>query len=121
MGGANEYTMANIVDTDGTTMIPSRSGYTTLTYPDSKYYDKYSYSTSYTSRKRSKLGDGIKEVYESSVYSWYGDTSSLATSGYPWFLRGGSYSNGSNAGVFDSRSYDGNSGSNYSSRPVITP
>ena len=121
MGGANEYTMANIVNTDGTTMIPSRSGYTTLTYPDSKYYDKYSYSTSYTSRKRSKLGDGIKEVYESSVYSWYGDTSSLAYSDHFWFLRGGDYDYGSNAGVFSSNCHYGTSSSYYSSRPVITP
>ena len=121
-GGANEYTMANIVNTDGTTMIPSSSDYTTSTYPDSKYYDKYSYSTSYISRKRSKLGDGIKEVYKSSVNSWYGDYSCLAGSYGPWFSRGGYFDLSSNAGVF--RSADGGSGfseSYDSSRPVITP
>ena len=120
-GAANENTMANIVNTDGTTMIPSRSGYTTSTYPDSKYYDKYSYSTSNTSRKRSKLGDGIKEVYKSSVNSWYDDYSRLATSYYLWFNRGGHYSDGSVAGVFSSRHSNGSAMSNYSSRPVITP
>ena len=117
-GGAEEYTMANIVNTDGTTMIPSLSGYTNTTYPDNKYYDKYSYSTSYASRKRSKLGDGIKEVYKSGSAGWYSDDSRLAYSSWPWFLRGEKYSNGSFAGVFDSSSYRGDSGS---SRSVITP
>ena len=40
-GGVHELTMANIVNTDGTTMIPGDSEYTTTTYPDAKYYDKY--------------------------------------------------------------------------------
>ena len=121
-GGSYEYTMANMVDTDGTTMIPKNSGYTTRSYPDAKYYDKYSYSTSYTSRKKSKLGDGIKEVYNTSIYGWYRDFSYLAGStSTPWFSRGGYYYDRANAGVFSSNFNDGNSGSYYSSRPVITP
>ena len=119
-GGAYEYTMSNIVDTDGTTMLPSDSDYTTTTYPDAKYYDKYSYSASDTTRKRSKLGDGIKEVYNSSK-GWYNDSSYLALSSNPWFGRGGDYNFGSNAGVFDSNFGNGNSNSDGSSRPVITP
>ncbi len=120
-GGAYEYTMSNIVNTDETTMMPRMSGYTTTTYPDAKYYDKYSYSTSYTSRKRSKLGDGIKEVYESDTNGWYSDYSNLAYSSGPWFNRGGIYSYGAVAGVFYSRDYNGNSSSSTSSRSVITP
>ena len=121
-GGSYEYTMANMVDTDGTTMIPKNSGYTTRSYPDAKYYDKYSYSTSYTSRKKSKLGDGIKEVYNTSIYGWYRDFSYLAGStSTPWFSRGGYYYDRANAGVFSSNFNDGNSGSYYSSRSVITP
>ena len=119
-GGAYEYTMSNIVNTDGTTMIPSKSNYTTSSYPDAKYYDKYSYSTSYTTRKRSKLGDGIKEVYNGSV-GWYNDSSSLAYSFRPWFHRGGVYNSGSDAGVFYSYLYSGNSYVSYSSRLIITP
>ena len=120
-GGAEEYTMSNIVNTDGATMIPGSSGYTTSTYPDAKYYDKYSYSKSYTTRKRSKLGDGIKEVYKGS-YGWYSDYSRLALSGSPWFNRGGSYNDGSSAGVFYLYSFSsGGSYANISSRPVITP
>ena len=118
-GGAYEYTMSNIVNTDGTTMRPMSSGFTTTPYPDNKYYDKYSYSTSYASRKRSKLGDGIKEVYNGSN-GWYSDLSRLAYSSNPWFIRGGRYNNGAMTGVFSSYNSDG-SGSYYSSRPVITP
>ena len=118
-GGAYEYTMSNIVNTDGTTMRPMYSGFTTTPYPDNKYYDKYSYSTSYASRKRSKLGDGIKEVYNGSN-GWYSDLSRLAYSSKPWFIRGGRYNNGAMTGVFSSYNSDGD-GSYYSSRPVITP
>ena len=120
-GGAYEYTMSNIVDTDGTTMMPGSSDYTTSTYPDAKYYDKYSYSKSYTSRKRSKLGDGIKEVYESDTNGWYSDYSGLAYSSFPWFHRGGYYNYGSDAGVFHSHNYYGSSYSRSSSRLIITP
>ena len=118
-GGAYEYTMANIVSNDGTTMIPSSSGFTT--HPDAKYYDKYSFSTSNESRIRSKLGDGIKEVYKGSSAGWYGDYSRLATSSDPWFNRGGNYSLGANAGAFNSDYYDGVASSTVSSRLIITP
>ena len=119
-GGANEYTMSNIVNSDGTTMIPLDSGYTTTTYPDIKYYDKYSYSTSSASRIRSKLGDGIKEVYNGSV-GWYSDDSYLASSSSPWFIRGGYCIDGADAGVFGSYGSYGSSNSLNSSRSVITP
>ena len=119
-GGAWEYTMANIVSDDGTTMIPDSSGYTTSTYPNSKYYDKYSFSIKNTSRMRSKLGDGIKEVYNSSK-GWYGDNSYLASSSGSWFDRSGCYSSGAYVGAFYSDSNFGNADSNYSSRIIITP
>ena len=120
-GGAWEYTMSNIVNTDGTTMVPSSSKFTTTTYPDVKYYDKYSYSADNTTRIRSKLGDGIKEVYNTSNSGWYSDSSRLAYSSYPWFGRGGYSCDGSLAGVFYSYDSNGRYDSYYSSRPVITP
>ena len=134
-GGAHEYTMSNIVSNDGTTMMSgykssSNSGYTGkiydsgnytsytgIDYPNSKYYDKYSYSKSDTSKKRSKLGDGIKEVYN----NWYRDFSSLARSNSPWIDRGGDSNSGASAGVFCSSTYHGSSNPYNSSRPVITP
>ena len=120
-GGAYEYMMSNIVNTNGTTMLSSSSGYTTSTYPDVKYYDKYSYSTSLTSRIRSKLGDGIKEVYKGSR-GWYSDVSNLANSRYPWFKRGGNYNVGADAGAFSSSGiYAGSADPSGSSRLIITP
>ena len=70
-GGAYEYTMANVVSNDGSTMMSGsnssvNSGYTGKTYesgtyraytgidyPNNKFYDKYSFSTDYQSRIRS--------------------------------------------------------------------
>ena len=138
-GGTSEYTMANVVSNDGTTMmsgydITSNSGYTGkiydsgnytsytgIDYPNNKYYDKYSFSTSTTTRIRSKLGDGIKEVYKSSSGSWYSDGSTLANHNNSWFLRGGYYIHGAFAGAFDSSVSSGFPNSNSSSRLVITP
>ena len=136
-GGAYEYTMANMVSNDGTTMMSgysssSNSGYTGkiydsgnyiayagVDYPNNKYYDKYSFSTSDSTRIRSKLGEGIKEVYTGNE-GWYSDISYLAYSDSPWFRRGGSYYDGESAGAFHSVGDSGNADS-YSSRLVITP
>ena len=137
-GGVHEYTMANIVSNDGTTMMSgyetlfnsgytgklynsgNYTSYTGIAYPNAKYYNKYNFNTSNTSRIRSKLGDGIKEVYKGST-GWYSDYSSLANSINPWFLRGGSYSKGAGAGAFRSSSSDGSADFNSSSRLIITP
>ena len=139
-GGSYEYVMGNIVSPDGTTMMSGNStsfnsGYTGIiydggkytsytgeyNYPEEKYYDKYSFGTSNTQRIRSKLGDAIKEVLNTSNYGWYIDNSNLAYSNIPWFNRGGRYNNGSNAGAFISRSNYGSAYTNNSSRLVITP
>ena len=96
------------------------TSYTGIDYPNNKYYDKYSFSTSSESRIRSKLGDGIKEVYKGDD-GWYSDFSRLAFSYVPWFSRGGIYSNGTVAGVFDASGDKANADSNSSSRLVITP
>ena len=138
-GGAYEYVMGNIVSNDGTTMMSgystsNNSGYTGIiygsgsyssytgsySYPENKYIDKYSFGTSNTQRIRSKLGDALKEVYNGS-YGWYSDSSFLARSSNPWFLRGGCYSDRSYAGVFGSDNNYGNANSFDSSRLVITP
>ena len=136
-GGAEEYIMANIIYEDGKYMESYFSGYSGymfidrlgdfvldnsgISYPDDKYYDKYSYSTSYTTRKRSKLGDGIKEAYKSGYGGWYSDRLNFANYDDPWFLRGGRYSNGLNAGLFWSNGDRGSSFSYNSSRFIITP
>ena len=141
-GGANEYVMGNIVSNDGSTMMSGQStsynsGYTgiiydaenytsytgTYSYPNAKYYDKYSFGTSKEQMIKSKLGDSIKEVLlNTSSKGWYSDYSDLANSLYPWFMRGSSWVSRTNAGVFSSNSIYGDTGNgSYSSRLVITP
>ena len=117
-GGIWEYTMSNIINSDGKTMITSNSGFST--YPDAKYYDKYSYSTSGVLRIRSKLGDGIKEVYNTDRYGWYGDSSYLGYASRPWFMRGGgTTTTGSEAGLFYSYYYYGAATTSYGTRLAI--
>ena len=132
------YTMANIVSTDGSTMLSGynnsyNSGYTGkvydsgnftsytgIDYPDAKYYDKYSYSTSESLIKGSKLGDGIKEVYKG-TNGWHNDDSKRVYSELPWSIRGGNSNFNSGSGVFSSSYSIGNSSSGNSSRLIITP
>ena len=98
----------------------TEAGYGTYTgtyeYPDNKYYDKYSFNTSETTRGRSKLGDAIKEVYA----NWYSDYSYLANSNAPWLHRGCNYRNRSYAGVFSSNTNFGSARTDSSSRLVIS-
>jgi len=130
-GGANEYTLGNSVKVDGVTM--NDGGYSYLEYPDKKYYDVYSYTSSDT-LIASKLGDGIKEMYNDSNL-WYGDEASFVKPSYPWTLRGGyGYNNtisdmlpsgahygGTKSGIF-SVGYNGDNTFYYnSSRLIITP
>ena len=137
-GGTFEYTMANIVSNDGTTMMSgndssNNSGYTGkvygsdnyivhtgIDYPNNKYYDKYSFNSDEESIIGSKLGDGIKEVYKGSG-GWYNDAHFFVDSNSPWFLRGGFYRNGVAAGAFSSHNDDGLGNSDRSSRLIITP
>ena len=137
-GGAFEYTMGNVVSNDGSTMMSgydtswtsgytgkiydtgNYTAYTGVDYSNNKYYDKYSFGTSDDSKIRSKLGDGIKEVYKGSN-GWYNDHSCLAGSDHPWFLRGGHNNKGTFAGVFNSYNNYGYAISDDSSRLIITP
>ena len=79
-GGAWEYVMGNYNDTI------SKAGFSSM--PAAKYYDKYTSSTG-------KTGDAITETS-----GWYGDHAEFPDSTDSWFVRGGSYNFGTNAGVF---------------------
>ncbi len=99
-GGANEYVMGNMVDRSGN-FYPSGPGFTSV--PDSKYYDRYTYSTSNTVQSRGKLGDATKETlttFGNPSGGWYRDFAWFPNSSNSWFNRGGSYRNGASAGVF---------------------
>ena len=139
-GGSYEVTMANTISPNGQDMLSGRttssnSGYTGVVYdggnytnyigidyPDSKYYDKYSFGIN-TEIIRSKLGDAIKEVFSSENYSWYNDYLYLGNNEWPWFGRGGYYASGTTyPGIFYSgQKYNGASINNTSSRLIIIP
>ncbi len=140
-GGSREYVMGNVVSKNGSTMLSgdtttANSGYTGIiyndakytsysgsySYPNAKYYDKYSFGNDSNELVRGKLGDAIKEVLWSSGSSWYSDYSNVAYSYNPWWNRGGNYNNGANAGIFtSSANYGGGANAGYTSRVIITP
>ena len=118
-GGAWEYMMGNMVTSSGV-MYSSSSGFST--YPNKRYYDKYSYGTSSTEYTRGKLGDATKEMAPTGITgNWYSDYASFPTSYNPWFMRGGDFSNGSNAGLFGFDGSRGNANVDISARAVISP
>ena len=138
--GAFEYVMGNVVSNNKSAMMSgynstSNSGYSgviynagnyttytgSYTYPEDKYYDKYSFGTASNQRKKSKLGDAVKEVLNTSSFGWYGDYSGLAYSGSSWFIRGGYYDNNSGAGIFYSGTGNGYKVSYTSSRISLHP
>ena len=137
-GGAHESVMANLISNDGTTMISGNttsenSGYagklynsgkytsvTGLNYPNAKYYNKYSFSTDYTSRTNSKLGEAVKEVYNGSR-GWYNDYSEFNYNVSPWSVRGGYYDINSGAGITCHRVYSGKADTSVSSRIILIP
>ena len=91
--------------------------FTGTPFPNTKYYDLYAYSTSYSDYTRRILGDATGEVA-----SWYDDYSGFVSSGYPWVVRGGGF-NGhpTHAGVFTFiRSYGGTH-SKLAFRSVLAP
>ena len=137
-GGAHESAIANLISNDGTIMISGNttsenSGYagklynsgkytsvTGIAYPNAKYYDKYSFSTDYTSRTSSKIGEAVKEVYNGSR-GWYNDYSEFNYNVYPWSVRGGYYDINSGAGIMCHRVYSGKADTSVSSRIILIP
>ena len=114
-GGMREYTMGNMVSSDGKTMLVGESGLEV--YPGEKYYDKYSYDED-NLLSESKLGDAIKE---SSF--WYRDYSRMIDNTEPWLLRSGDFSDGNDAGIFAFYLFSGTTSDDYSTntRFIITP
>ena len=105
-GGLWDRAMGNMAAEGGGFYAGGSGTWSTGLYPTLKYYDRYTYGTTYNDTaayKRGKLGDATKEILKrsgSDNNGWYSDYSWFPTSGAPWFLRGGRASNGSLAGVF---------------------
>ena len=119
-GGAWERVMGNMKNSSNA-FYSSNAGFTTA--PDAKYYDSYKYDTSSTSHARGKLGDATKETlatFGSNTGGWYSDYAYFPSSSYSWFSRGGSYGNGTNAGVFNFYSSNGDVYGNGSARAVLS-
>ena len=120
-GGAWERVMGNMKNSSNA-FYSSNAGFTTA--PDAKYYDSYKYdSSSYTTHARGKLGDATKATlatFGSFNGGWYSDYVSFPYSSYPWFARGGSYDDGTGAGVFYFYYSNGGVYNNYSARAVLS-
>ena len=92
--------MGNMVNSSGA-FYSNDAGFSTS--PESKYYDKYTYGTSYKTHGRGKLGDATKETlktFGSDDGGWYSDLANFPDSGDSRFMRGGYSRNGSSAGLF---------------------
>jgi len=134
VGGAWEYTMSVMLDENGklvsgrnntkhsgfngTLTCPTcdgdTSGKTSITdgyeWPETKYYDAYTYQNNDQHFERRILGDAIGEVGPFGVAkyltqsrvigSWYTDAAYFVHYGAPWFTRGDHYSYGSDTGMF---------------------
>ena len=98
-GGAYEYVMGVYTNTI------DESGFSSL--PDTKYYNNYT-ETSYT-------GHALTETK-----NWYSDYAYFVDSSFPWFVRGGSRNDSTNAGVFSFSIGDVRPNNGSSSRPVIS-
>ena len=104
-------------------------------YISTKYVTVYENGTSSNSGnaiiyKVGKVGDATKEVNKGGAYSgtsttryynWFSDYPYVANSSYPFFIRGGYYTYGSDAGVFYSSSTNGYSYNSYGFRAALCP
>ena len=125
-GGSLEYMMAAMKSADNQTLCSGKdatynSGFngaycevgdfltTGYSFPDSKYYDVYSYDTTTQTFHRRILGDATGEMgpffrdMSGSVWSfgsWYNDEGDFLYFCQPWFIRGGAFSYGITTGMF---------------------
>ncbi|MDD4187596.1 MAG: hypothetical protein PHX04_02375, partial [Bacilli bacterium] len=81
---------------------------------DTTIYGDAVYETSYgAARHNGTAWEGNGEG------SWYGDYSYLPRASAPWFVRGGRWDYGTNAGLFSFNSANGNATVGISFRPVV--
>ena len=122
-GGAWEYVAAYV--NNGNSNLTNYGS--SLVNGDAKTKNVYSKGSSDSrdnnySANSGKYGDAVYETSangNSSSSSWYGDYSSFPNTSSPFFRRGGSYVNGTIAGVFYFDNIYGDSYSDNSFRPVL--
>ena len=78
-------------------------------------------NTKYTSNKTNKYGDATYETSSASegANSWNGDSANFPNTTNPWFIRGGTASFGTFAGVLNFNRAFGLANSEYSFRVVV--
>ncbi len=116
-GGTWEYVMgyySGASTTWGATSSNNNAGFSSK--PASKYFDDYTTTNPLTACNGGICyGHGLSEVN-----NWYGDSTYFVNANRPWFIRGGSSSNGAYAGAFGFNYYKGNAGSYYGFRSVVS-
>ncbi len=119
-GGAYEYVAAfNEQDTSNYETTNGNEDFPGADKKITKYATKYSSTSSTPSYDSYIPGDATYEVYAGSSTNWLGDRGLVLSPSYPFFIRGGDYLDGADAGVFSSGSYFGNSTDTYSFRVVL--
>lgn len=117
-GGAYEYVMGNIVNTEGTFYSSdsefAKSSGVIVPNPDVKYYDMYSYGET-SDITRGHLGDATKETR-----SWYSDYATFPHLTTSWNCRGGGRDRKTSAGIWDSNQFFGSGSGNTSFHVVLT-
>ncbi len=114
-GGAWDVVMGNVVNTSGA-FYSSSAGF--VVAPNSKYYDSYTYNTSYITHGRGKLGDATKETlktFGNADDGWYGNDVIFPFSSRSWFYRGNSLI----AGIFTVSYAAGQASTSHSTRVVL--
>ena len=121
-GGAWEY-VAGYVNNGNSSLTSYGSS---LVNGDAKTKNVYSKASSDNATNNynansGKYGDAVYETSTSGsgTTSWYGDYSSFPNADWPFFYRGGAYSNGAGAGVFSFDYNNGDSNGSNSFRPVL--
>ena len=124
-GGAWEYVAGYVnnsyADDYGSTLVSAAAKYKDVYSVGSSDSNTNNYAVS--TPANGHYGDAVYETSSSSdrpyTNSWYSDYSNFPFSGRPFFLRGGYYGNGSDAGVFYFNCTDGNAYNNRSFRVVL--
>ena len=122
-GGAWEYVAAYVNNGNSSLTSYGNSLYTST---DSKTKNVYAKGSSDSRDNNYSANAGVygDAVYETSTSgsgttSWYSDYSDFPNAGIPFFVRGGGYNDGSNAGVFYFGFSNGDGSSYHSFRPVL--
>ena len=121
-GGAFEYVAAYV--NNGNANLTNYGSSLVNGDPKTKNVYTKASSDSYENNYQQNKGVYGDAVYETSTSgsgatSWYSDCSSFPGTSNPFFMRGGSFNNGSGAGVFYFAYSNGNGSGSYSFRPVL--